>query len=158
MKNEYYHQMPIPPETGIGTAGTDTFTISPDPTPGNISRIKAVYIDLPAGITLDIILGPGQDNIHSNGNEAGSIIFRTGVTLTQDVMITATGAPGTPYAVKMVTEIETPETIGVNVTNFPTTQDVRVTNFPAQQVAQMGISGLLALGLVVGLIYVASKK
>jgi len=125
--------MPIPPNTGIGITGEDIFLISPDITPGNINRVKAVYIDLPTGVTLNIVLGPGQDNIYSNGNEAGSIIFRIGIIFTDDIRITVTGPAGTPYSIRIVTEIETPEILSVDVTNFPDNQNVTVTNFPDNQ-------------------------
>lgn len=156
VKNESYHQMPIPPEIGIGGTGTDTFIISPTSYVEN--RVKAVYIDLPTGVTLNIDFGSGQESFHSNGNEAGSIIFRTGMIFDSDITITVTGTAGTAYAVKMVTETDTLETPtqNVNVENFPTTQMVEVVN--QQQYAQAGSSALLLAGLVAGAVYLAMKN
>ena len=158
MKYEYYTQMPTPPATGIGDTGTDTFTISPSSTIGNITRIKSVYIDLPAQVALNINLSvlSGQSDIVSNGNEAGSIVFRSGVMLDTPITVTVTGPMGTAYGVKLITEIEVPESQNVSITNFPTIQDVRVTN--PTPTAQAGVPGWLALGLAVGFIYMAIKK
>ncbi len=140
MRKEFYKQMPISPAVGIGDTGTDVFTISPDLTSGNINRIKSVYIDLPANVILNVnlsTLGAGQNDINSQGNEAGSIVFRSGVEFSSPITVTVTGTAGTAYGVKIVTEVETPE-IG--------------------QVAQAGVPAWLALGLAAGFIYMASKK
>lgn len=186
MKNEIYKQMPISPATGISETGQDIFTLSPSTTPGSINRIKAIYIDLPEAVILNInlsALGTGQDDINSPGNEAGSIVFRTGVEYNTDATITVTGATGTPYAVKIVTEVEMPETkkveiinfptpvtaievtnfptpvTAIEVTNFPSVQSVEVTNFPTGP-AQAGLSGasaVLMVGLIVGAIYATTR-
>ena len=132
----------------------DTFTISPDATSGNISRIRSVYIDLPTGATLNInisSLGSDQSDINSGGNEAGSIIFRDGIPFSQDITITVTGTPNTPYSVRMVTDVETPEVQKVEIINFPTTEVVPI-------VQEVGISGLLIIGLAVGLVYAVYKS
>lgn len=157
VKNEFYHQMPIPPEIGIGTTGADTFTISPT---SNIeNRIKAVYIDLPTDVILDINFGSGQESFHSNGNEAGSIIFRTGMIFDSDITIAVTGTAGTVYGIKIVTETDTLDipTQNVNVTNFPSTQNVNVIN-QQPQYAQAGAPALLLAGLVAGAVYLAMKN
>lgn len=154
MKYNIYKQMPISPAIGVGTTGVDTFTISPDATSGNISRIRSVYIDLPTGVTLNInlsLLGSDQSDINSGGNEAGSIIFRDGIPFSQNVTITVTGTPDTPYSVRMVTDVETPEVQKVEVTNFPATEVAPIAQ-------EAGMSGLLIFGLSVGLIYALYKS
>lgn len=172
MKYEIYKQMPIAPAIGIGATGTDVFTLSPSPTIGAISKVKAIYIDLPADVTLNINLSTitGNDDINSPGNEAGSIVFRTGIEFATPITITVVGTAGTAYGVKIVTEVEIPtvqdvnianfpETIDVNVTNFPDPQRVEVTNFPGQpQIAQAGLGWFLIGGLVVGAIYASTRK
>lgn len=156
MKYEYYTQMP--PTTGPLVDGTDILTISPSPTTGNITRIKSVYIDLPAQVALNVNLSvlSGQSDIVSNGNEAGSIVFRSGVVLDTPITVTVTGPTGTAYGVKLITEIDVPESQNVSITNFPTVQDVRVTN--PTPTAQAGVPGWLVLGLAVGFVYMAIKK
>lgn len=142
MKYEIYHQMP----TIVSPGTPNTLDIVPDATVGNISRLKSVYIDLPTGITLSIplsTLGTGvQSDITSGGNEAGSIVFRTGIVLdkTITVTVTNTGSADAAYSVKIVTEVETAE---------------------VTQVAQAGFSGLqmlLIAGLAAGYVYMVTKK
>lgn len=157
VKNEFYHQMPIPPETGIGTTGADTFTISPTSNVEN--RVKALYIDLPSNVILDIDFGSGQESFHSNGNEAGSIIFRTGMIFNSDIIMTVTGTVGTVYGIKIVIETDTLDipTQNVNIVNFPETQKVEIVN-QQPQYAQAGAPALLLAGLVAGAVYLAMKN